>query len=466
MGLLRWKRCTKDFAMPDSDNIILPNALPTNGERVKRPTDPSGPALTLSATSGNAYALSSDSTREHFLFQVQAACGFQAGQSRLPLNLSLVIDRSGSMDGEPLEQAKRACALVVDMLKPTDVLSVITFEDGADVVMPARRMTNKALVKDYISRIHAGNTTNLYEGLVTACQQVASVKTETSLNRVLLLTDGEPTAGTKDFPSIIGQVGEQKARGITVSTLGYGPDFSDELLSGIARRSGGNYYYASRPQQLPGLFQREVESLLRITARNLRLRVYLPRGVSVRQVYGQQPVFGPRTAEVTLSDMEQGMGLLSLWELEMTPRPAGTYRVALAELLYDDAVTGRPEKLSAEAVVDFTTDRPLIVSGADAQVSGEAVVAQAARALDKAALALRAQQTDPEQAFIEMQQVKNLLMEQGKITQARLVSEAIAEAQSGVSLIKTLTQIVYSLDQGKQNSAGTEGADAVPQPAP
>ncbi len=445
----RRNRRAEDFAMPDPENITFRDAVPANGERVKRPDDQPGAALSLSATPGNAYALSSDLTREHCLFQVRSSGGLRPGQARLPLNISLVIDRSGSMDGEPLEQAKRACALVVDMLEPTDVLSVITFEDGADVVMPARRMTNKVLVKDYISRIHAGNTTNLYEGLVTACQQVASVKTETSLNRVLLLTDGEPTAGTKDFPSIIGQVGEQKARGITVSTLGYGPDFSDELLSGIARRSGGNCYYAARPQELPTFFQREVESLLRITARNLRLRVYLPRGVSVRQVYGQQPVLGPRTAEVTLSDVEQGTGLSSLWELEMTPRPAGTYRVVLAELLYDDASTGRPEKLSAEAVVDFTTDRPLIVSGGNARVSGEAVVAQAARALDKAALALRAQQIDPEQALAEMEQAKGTLLEQGKPAQARLVSEAIQSAEGGAQLIKTLMGIVYSLDQGK-----------------
>jgi len=437
--------------MPDTDNITFPDALPTGGGRFKRPDDQTGAALSLSATPGNAYALSSDLTREHFLFQVQSPGLLRPGQARLPLNISLVIDRSGSMDGEPLEQAKRACALVVDMLEPTDVLSVITFEDGADVVMPARRMTNKTLVKDYISRIHAGNTTNLYEGLVTACQQVASVKTETSLNRVLLLTDGEPTVGTKDFPSIIGQVGEQKARGITVSTVGYGSDFSEELLAGIARRSGGNYYYASQAQSLPGIFQREVESLLRITARNLRLRVYLPRGVNVRQVYGRQPVFGPRTAEVTLSDVEQGSGLSSLWELEMTPRPAGTYRVARAELLYDDAVTGRPEKLSAEAVVDFTTDRPLIVSGGNARVSGEAVVAQAARALDKAALALRAQQIDPDQALAEMQQAKGLLLEQGKPAQARVVGEAIGSAEHGAQLIKTLMETVYSLDQGKTN---------------
>ena len=159
------------------------------------------------------------------------------------------------MEGEPLEYAKRACAYVVDLLEPNDILSVITFEDGADVIMPARRVVNKALVKDYINRIYAGNTTNLYEGLMTACQQVASVKSENTLNRVLLLTDGEPTAGTKDFASIVGQVAEQKGRGITVTALGFGPDYNEELMAGIARRSGGNYYYIARPELIPEVFR-------------------------------------------------------------------------------------------------------------------------------------------------------------------------------------------------------------------
>ncbi len=131
------------------------------------------------------------------------------------------------------------------------------------------------------------------KGLMTACQQVASVKTANTLNRVLLLTDGEPTAGTRDFASIVGQVAEQKSRGITVTALGFGPDYNEELMAGIARRSGGNYYYIARPELIPEVFRRELDTLMRISARNLRLRLALARGVSVRQVYGQQPTLGP-----------------------------------------------------------------------------------------------------------------------------------------------------------------------------
>ena len=411
-------------------------------------------ALSLTAIPGNACGLSSDLAREHALFDIRTNAGAQVASGRpaggrMPLNVSRVIDRSGSMEGEPLEYAKRACGYVVDLLEPDDILSVITFEAGADVIMPARRVVNKALVKDYINRISAGNTTNLYEGLMTACQQVGSVKTEQTLNRVLLLTDGEPTAGPKDYASIVGQVGEQKARGITVTALGFGPDYNEELMAGIARRSGGNYYYIARPELIPEVFRRELDTLMRMIARNLRLRLHLPRGVTVRQVYGQQPALGSRMVEVTLIDVERDTGVSSLWELEITPRPAGTYRVALAELLYDDAVTGRPEKLSADAVMDFTTDRMAISSGVNARVQSEVEVARAARALDKTVMGLRTQQIDRTLAMQELNRTKTLMLDQGKLAQAQQITQAMQEIQSGGSLEKTLTGTVYTLDQGK-----------------
>ena len=435
---------TNRTRMADSDRtrVVSPSDF------APRPGGATPRSLSLAVTPGNAYGLSADITREHVLFDVRAQGGGMGGM-RLPLNISLVIDRSGSMDGEPLEYAKRACAYVVDLLEPDDILSVITFEDSADVIMPARRVVNKALVKDYINRIYAGNTTNLYEGLVTACQQVASVKSENTLNRVLLLTDGEPTAGTKDFSSIVGQVAEQKGRGITVTALGFGPDYNEELMAGIARRSGGNYYYIARPELIPEVFRKELDTLMRITARNLRLRLHLPRGVTVRQVYGQQPVFGQRTAEVTLIDVERETGLSSLWEIEVSPRPAGTYRVARAELLYDDALTGKQERLTADAVMDFTTDRALIASGVSARVGSEIAVARAARALDKTVMGMRTQQMDVTQAMQELNRTKTLMLDQGKLVQAEQITRAMHDIEGGDSLEKTLIGTIYSLDQGK-----------------
>lgn len=430
----------------DPDRTVISAAPPS--------PPPGARALSLSATPGNSYAAASKLVREHLLFEIRTNGGDPAvsnmgGAARLPLNIALVIDRSGSMEGEPLEYAKRACGYVVDLLEPSDILTVVTFEDKADVIMPARRVVNKALVKDYINRIYAGNTTNLYDGIVAACSQLASVKSENTLNRVLLLTDGEPTAGTKDFQSIVGQVAEQKGRGISITALGFGPDYNEELMAGIARRSGGNYYYIVRPELIPEVFRKEMDTLMRITARNLRLRVHVPRGVVVRQVYGQQPVFGNRMAEVTLIDVERQTGLSSLWELEMTARPPYPYRIAQAELIYDDAVTSREERLAAEAVLEFTSDPALVARGVNPRVQNEVETARAARALDKTLMGMRTQQIDVTVAMHELDQTKTLMLDRGMLAQAQEITQAMQAIQSGDSVEKTLIGTLYHLDQGK-----------------
>src|SRR5207245_1843296 len=193
---------------------------------------------------------------------------------------------------------------------------LVTFEEQVDVVMPARRVVNKQLIKEHVQRIQPGNTTNLYDGIVAGASQVASVRSEAYVNRLIVLTDGEPTAGIKDFQSIVGAVQEQKSRGISVTALGFGPEYNEELLAGIAKRSGGNYYYISRPELIPEVFRKELDALLTITAKNLRLRLLLSRWVNVRQVYGQQPSFGNRTAEVMLPDLERGAAISTLVETE------------------------------------------------------------------------------------------------------------------------------------------------------
>src|SRR5262245_16005302 len=158
-------------------------------------------ALELEAVPGSQFAFASDSSREHLLLLLKSS-GAMMGR-RMPLNICLVIDRSGSMEGEPLEYVKRACGHVVDLLEPSDVLSVVTFEEQVDVVMPARRVVNKQLIKEHIHRIQPGNTTNLYDGIVAGASQVASVRSDAYVNRLIVLTDGEPTAGIKDFQSIV-----------------------------------------------------------------------------------------------------------------------------------------------------------------------------------------------------------------------------------------------------------------------
>ncbi len=407
-------------------------------------------ALSLDVITGNQYAQAGRSASDHILFQLNAGGGMVG--RRMPLNLCLVIDRSGSMEGEPLEYVKRACGHVVDLLDQNDVLSVVTFEERVDIVMPARRVVNKGLVKEHINRIQPGNTTNIYDGLVAGASQVASVRSEGYVNRVVVLTDGEPTAGVKDYSSIVGAAGEQRSRGITITALGFGPEYNEELLVGMARRGGGNYYYITRPELIPEVFRSEMEQLLSIVAKNIRLRLVLSRWTDLRQVYGHQPTIGPRTVEVQLSDLDRGATVRILTELALGRRPAATYRVAKAEVFYDDCVTGAfNQRIEADVVFNFVDDAGLVKSGVNGTVQREIEVAGASRNLERTMMGLKTQQLSTAHAMADLQRTQMLLQQAGASEQAAEVGQAIHGLRVGSGdAEKTLIGTVMDLDLGKR----------------
>ncbi len=406
-------------------------------------------ALSLEALPGSRLAFAPERGREHLLLQVKADTS--AIGRRMPLNVCLVIDRSGSMEGEPLEYVKRACAYVVDLLEATDVLSIVTFEEQVDVLMPARRVVNKALIKEHINRIQAGNTTNLYDGMLSGCMQVASLNAPGYLNRVLLLTDGEPTSGIKDFASIVGQVQEQRNRGVSITALGFGAEYNEELMAGIARRGGGNYYYIAQPMLIPEVFRKELETLMTITAKNVRVRINLPRGVQCRYVYGvPQPKIAARTVEFELADIERGKVVSNLSELEFDRHVPGTYRVAKVDVTYDDAVSGRTEVLTADAVIEFATDRAAVEASKNPTVQSELEVHLASRNLEKTMMGMRTQQLTAMGAMQELQRTRTVLQQAGRAEQAREVTLAMEQLQQGGQVEKTLIGTIYNLDKGKK----------------
>ncbi len=407
-----------------------------------------GQALTLRAIPGLGVVSAQDVVRLPLLLEVRGRA-LRPGAKRPALNVAIAIDRSAAMAGEPLEFAKRACAYVVDLLEPDDYLSLVAFEAEADIVLPARRVRDKALVKDYIQRLTIGRAADLSEGLLAACRQAASVKTSRTLSRVLLLTAGGTGLAVPAAERLLGQAAEQKERGLTITTFGVGPAYSEGLLAAVARQAGGSFYDVPRPERIPEAFRREMDCLTRTVGGGPRLRLSLARGVAVREASGQSPVFSPRSAEVGLVDVEGGAAIASYWELELTPRPPGTYRVALVELLYEDARTGRQEKATAEVVVEVAEGGGRAEPSPDPRVQTARDVARAGNALAETLDALRAGRTDRAGALRVLSEAKALMLDQGRLAQAQQMTQAMQEIEAGGAVEKTLTGTVMALDQGR-----------------
>jgi Ca-activated chloride channel family protein len=399
----------------------------------------------LTCTPEHGKLLSTQNGPDHLMIQWRAS-GTMTGGPRMPLNLALAIDRSGSMEGEPLQYVRNACSQIIDLLEPTDVLTIVTFAEDVDVVVPARRVVNRQLLKEHVSRILPGNTTNLYDAMVVAANQVASVASTGTVNRVLLLTDGEPTAGIRDFASIVGQAAEQKSRGITVTALGFGPEYNEELLAGIARRSGGNYYYITRPELLPEVFRSELMTMMNLAARGAKLRIKPAKWNRVRQVYGHRLNFAPDGVEVDLADLEQGSALTLLAEMDFGPRPGGEYRGAVVEVEFEDTAGGGSQILSADAVWGFTSDAAEVAASADPRVAAELQVALASQSLERTLMGMRTQQIDSRTAMVDLERTQQILVAGGQGDRAAEITQALQNLQMGDSNAAEKTLIGASLD--------------------
>ncbi|NEU78903.1 VWA domain-containing protein [Nostoc sp. UIC 10630] len=228
-----------------------------------------------------------------------------AESPRRNLNLSLVIDRSGSMAGAALHHALKAAESVVDQLEPDDILSVVVYDDEVDSVVPPQAVTNKATLKDSIRKVRAGGITNLSGGWLKGCEHVKTRLDPQKINRVLLLTDGHANMGIQDPKVLTATSGQKAEEGITTTTLGFAQGFNEDLLIGMARAARGNFYFIQSIDEATEVFSIELDSLRAVVGQNLTVKLELAEGVSLVDTLSLAKV----------SQNDSGQAVISLGEL-------------------------------------------------------------------------------------------------------------------------------------------------------
>lgn len=202
--------------------------------------------------------------------------------NRSPLNLAIIIDKSGSMSGSRLEYAKQAAIFVTERLEAKDRVALIAFDDQIELLSPSILMVeeNKVAIKQKISEIRFGGTTNLGGGWLTGCQQIAEVNAEDSIDRALLLTDGHANVGIVDIEELSTHARELAKRGISTSTFGVGHGFNEHLLEAMSNQGRGNFYFIEAPMGIPDIFMNEFKELSSITAADVEIELEIPNQVS------------------------------------------------------------------------------------------------------------------------------------------------------------------------------------------
>ena len=232
---------------------------------------------------------------------------------RLPLDVALVLDRSGSMTGEKIELARTAARQAIDLLRSDDRFAVVVYDTVVDLVAGSSPATTEARrhAIEALARTDARGGTDLSGGWLRGCEQVGLALSDDAIGRCLLLTDGLANHGITDRDELIRHAEELRLRGVSTSTFGVGADFDERLLRGIADHSGGRFYFLEHPRQIPDMLAGEMGEALEIVARGATLTIQPPPGATVEVLGGFFLRRADGAARIELGD------LVSRQELEV-----------------------------------------------------------------------------------------------------------------------------------------------------
>ena len=225
-----------------------------------------------------------------------------------PLNLALVIDHSGSMAAaDKMSQVKQALQTLIGKLRPEDLVSIVIFDDTAEVVLAATTVGNGQAHRRAIESIYPDGSTNINAGLMLGYEEVARNLRDDYTNRVILLTDGIANQGETNPQRIADNSLRFNERGIDLSTIGVGQDLDNDLLKTLAKRGRGLYHFVADGRDVEKVFVNEVQSLLSPVARDVRVEIESDSALRLERIYGYEPRRSGNRVNIDLDDMNNGV---------------------------------------------------------------------------------------------------------------------------------------------------------------
>ena len=206
-------------------------------------------------------------------------------RERPPVNLALVLDRSGSMSGEKLDKAKEAALEVLRHLSSDDIFSLVAYESGVQTLIEAQPVGNGRAIEHAIRSIEAGGSTALFAGVSQGASEVREyLEGGHYVNRIILLSDGLANVGPSS-PEELGRLGGALVKeGISVTTVGLGLGYNEDLMTRLAQRSDGNTYFVESSADLPRIFAAELGDVLDVVARRVVVEIEFPDGRAAARI--------------------------------------------------------------------------------------------------------------------------------------------------------------------------------------
>jgi Ca-activated chloride channel family protein len=388
----------------------------------------------------------------------------EARPNRLPLNIAVVIDHSGSMAGAKIEKTKQAAMQLIDQLTNQDNLALVEFDDRVEVLFPSQHVVDREALKAEVQWIEPGGSTALYAGVEAGGKQLLKIDSRTErINRVILLSDGLANVGPSSTAALKGLGRSLSRQGVSVTTIGVGDDYSEDLMVGLAEASDANYYYVQDAEKLPEIFAKELGGLQTVTARNVQVVITCADGVEPMDVIGRPEKFADRKTVVEFGPFSSGQKRYLFLRCRVKARDAVTQMdLASVKVTYRDEINGSEEASIEQNVrIGVTTNEREVADGINQTVAAERELQLNALAKDQAmaaadagnnrdaAISLRAnaQKLEAVAAGAPMPVRQNL---ESQAQEQRARADEIDNSGMSKSLRKTIQSESYNRKNGKE----------------
>ena len=291
-----------------------------------------------------------------------ALTGFQLKQAeRAPVNLSIVLDKSGSMQGDSIVKAREAACQAVSRLQKNDIVSIVAYDSGVQVLVPATKVTDKQSIIDIINKVQADGGTALFAGVSKAAAETRKFFQKNHVNRVILLSDGQANEGPSS-PAALGELGSSLIKeGISVSTIGLGQGYNEDLMARLATKSDGNHIYAHTSKQLIAAFNNEFGDVLSVVAQEVSIKIVCDTGVRPIRVLGRDAEITGQNVVLNMNQLYSQQEKFVMLEVEV---PAGlkdaTRQLASCSVSYSNLKTKVTDKLTSQLAVRFSESQQVV----------------------------------------------------------------------------------------------------------
>lgn len=358
-------------------------------------------------------------------------------QTRIPANIAIVLDKSGSMRGQKIDYARQAAIHAISKLNKDDIVSVVTYDSQITVLVPATRVTDKSSIDRLIQSIQADGNTALFAGVSKGAAELRKFLSANQVNRVILLSDGLANVGPKS-PSELGQLGVSLSKeGISVSTIGLGLGYNEDLMTQLAGFSDGNHAFVEKPADLVKIFQYEFGDVLSVVAQDVNIIIECGDSIRPIRILGRKGDIIGQTVSTRLNQLYSGQEKFILLEVEVPAHKANTEAlIASVNIDYNNLYTHARYTLNDSASVTFSRSKKEVEESIDTDAF-ESSVEQVANEYSKKALKLRDKGDISGAREMLNKSADYLQSSAGKISSERLKNQELEARQDVLELDDT-----------------------------